>query len=478
MSHYALFILLCSISLGAIGLILLFCKNYNFINNNTVAWSAFASLLFFTLYLVRLFFRHPRFFVLIFLFALDFWGASLGSALIESGAYISEQLRYGYQTGSTVRLVFYSVILIGTAQFFYNLLVRRHMSKEGAIRFQRIPRTVGIIVNILLLGLVVFLLASFLIYGTVFEQRVDRFVYRAQIAPDWLIYISGYLYQLVFLSGLSLNTFRQSRFIRVSSLVGFLGSLIVVILQGEKFTGLLLLTHIFWLPSILTSSWDSVRTGEAWRKLRRYIPLTFLVASASFVLIIYHYSNFYGSKNTFEMLSQRLALHGHVWWGTDENVLSGRNSVDAMTQLEREFNPFASPEGRFSPELGIGFLMTLVAPWPVVQAYYDMNVRFAMGYPAIALYIFGYAGLILFQLIAGAILALFLLHFSRAILMGNFIRAFILLRLYFVLVEVFIMGELYRLYSYKVWIYLAALAVIGLVASQSRIKGKRMPQWI
>lgn len=445
-----------------------------------VAWVALCSLLFYTAYVIRLAKNCPDFFLISFQFLFGYWGASLGGVLIESGAYISEQFRYGFQNGATLHLVLYSVLLVAVARpIFHALRAKIHI--EGTVpEFYGITRVIATAINLLLLVLGGLSLATLAVRGTALTMGVDRFTLKATVLPAWMGSLDWYFIQLVFLSSLSAALFgKSSLFIRHSSRVGFLGALASLVLYGEKYTGLVNTTYVFLLPILLTSVREIRRPTAIWRALKRYLPLLVLIAAVSFSLIIYHYVNIYSQGgDPFEMLNRRLALQGHVWWGIDEQVLEGWNWADAQRHLVKEIDMFPSWAGPYPLDRGMGYLMTLVAPPELVNAYHARGVRFTMGYPAIALVLCGYGGLISFQILAAAILASYLAYFWKTIVNGQFVRSFIMLRVHFMMIEVFTMGQLYRLFGYQLATYVAVIVLLELTSVYLRSRGKAMPQWV
>lgn len=442
---------------------------------NVLHVSPFLSVIMFSIYLSLLAFSNLRLFGLLFYFAWGYWGALLGGAFIENGAYVSEQLRYGYHTGGSFRLFVYGLVFLFTVQLVYGWLCKVVPHKPST--FDRTHYLAGIIINVLLLIIILILLGWMVRNGTVFDYGRDRFYYANYITPEWFQKITNWLYHLLFLSGLALAIRRKSVSVVRTSIFGFLGTLVILILQGNKFSGLLMATYLFLLPSVvLFAGKFTIRRGLF--RFAKGVCLLLTLCVISFCLINYHYSHFYGAgADPIEALMRRVPLQGHVWWGVDEYIARGTNMMGEL-DITRAIHSGFQVNHDISREVGLGLLMTLVSPSILLENYFENGVRFTCGYPAIGLYYFGYFGLVLCQIVLGMLLSLFLWYWMRAIRAGHILRCFICVRLFLLLGSVLVMGDLYMLFSYKLLIYVVVLLATEAMELLFGNKYKHLPKWI
>lgn len=435
-------------------------------------WLSICSFAVFTIILGYIVKNNFVFSVLAFPFFFSYWGSALAGIFIENGAYITEQGRLGYATGSTFRLVVYSALMIFSALFSYSLLSRLWLMPGKGRDHARNASAPYIFIIFLHLAVVAVFAMSFLVYGTAVGNGVDRITYRNNFIPGWLFYLVGIVIQMVLLTSISRNMAGDRKLIGRLSLIAVASTIVVLLLQGEKFSGIVLIVLYTATPLV---AYKCFKCGKCdMSNYRKQLGYVALILMGSIFVVFVQYGLVEDETNPFLNFANRIVLQGHVWWGIDEAVKSSRSEIG---QFESEFYG-PRREVYISPDHGLGLLMSSVAPAAIVNEYFSNNVRFTAGFPAIALYIFGYNLLWIVQIVSGLLVGAFLLLFAGALSEGHLVRSFVILRAYIYLSDVFGMGELYKLFSFKVLLYLAVLFGIYLVDALFRTSGRRLPRWI
>ena len=426
-----------------------------------LGWSLVAT---FAVVLARL---EPTLFVMSFMLFLANMGAITGGLLIEFGAYVSEQERYGFATGSTIRLAFYWLAFLTVSTFGYRALHRhRRQPRRGpdAVRLSTAWRwslysLAGVLV------LVVFV--ALFVNGSPLLERTDRFTYWRTNAIPFLQPIHNQASTAVFLVGLAF-AFAPRKLERAIALLIALVFLIYFVFQGEKFTALTHVVFAFLLPvAVRTLSSPGARIP-----LAKTLVAGAILAGALTGLILFQYQTIFGSADPVARLVQRVALQGHVWWGVDERIRAGELPVEPATQRAHELAALLKIQPP-TDEVGMAHLMRTVAPLNLVERYERQGIRFTMGYPAIGLYLFGPVGLLVLQAVAAMLFVGLFSYMAWAIGHARVLHGVIAYKLYYELHGPFTMGELHDLTNPKILVFLA-LALLAFAIDH--VRPSRRPQ--
>ncbi len=166
-------------------------------------------------------------------------------------------------------------------------------------------------------------------------------------------------------------------------------------------------------------------------------------------LISYHYAELSGSNDALEdMFIMRFASQGQIWWGVDKLISDLDNNVDVFFQEMHYWFDFKLDEDIIY-NFGMYKVMSVISTQERVLRYLDLGIRFTLGWPGVGLYYFGYFGLIFAQLILGTLLGWWCAITYKVIKKANIVKVLILIELYRYLVEAFVMGNMYVLFSIK-----------------------------
>ena len=442
------------------GLFLLLCLVHLYVfYTPPSSWIAWLAVVVYLIFVILTYKKAPIFFWLFFLFLFGQGTAIISCAYLESGHYISEQATYAYATGATLRLVIYDMVF-----FLTGLAVFTFIKKKISVNYEDIKaildshkRLLYLIMTLLLL----ILYAGFFIYGSPLLMGLDRIDYWTNHSMPILKTLGGQVYFMTFLLGI---VFSYRKDIKI--IIFFAAVCVYLILGSEKFTGLYTVLYYFMLPIII----NGLMEGKKQFSLRRIGIYTAVICSALLAVIYYHYSNInISSGDTVSdiLVNRALGLQGHVWWGTDVEVRN-RDEIIDFKQLSKELSSFLSYSSE-KEDVGMKYLISLVAPPEIAKSYLERGVNFTMGYPAIGLYIFNYVGLFFLQILAACIVVLAVVYLFNKMTRFQLVRAALAMKIFVEVYASFTVGNFYQLFSIKILMYIiTALALETLVYLRKR----------
>jgi hypothetical protein len=352
--------------------------------------------------------------------------AIISNAYLEGGTFISEQMDYSYATGSTLRLSILAIIFMLAAvivfsKFSFKSLISAPVSQLFTSKYFAI---------FAIATLVFFLnVTNILIFGSPIFMGIQRFDYWAMHPLPQLHKFTGYLSLLCFYLG-SLYGSLKSKNKRKLSIFFLVSYIFINILVGEKFTGIYLALLNFFIGFILSRS----LLKEAIPNILKIVLISGMLFLSILCLVIWSYTHIHGIDSAFVfnfLISRIFALQGHVWWGIDRYVLDGHH-ICSFSELINSLK--ASDEGSFY------MLMNQISPSNLVNSYMNRGVTFTMGSPAIAIYVFGYFGAIIYQLLGGIFYGLIGAYLFSKLKRGQIILSFIALKLLLIMTHIFNMG--------------------------------------
>lgn len=397
--------------------------------------------------------------------------AVISSAYIETGIYITEQERFSYYTGATLRLVIINTIFYASLFIFLNYRLGKHSAKSkfnGTGLLQVKVRDSQSAKTLIYSFLTILFLAISYLYLDLFRNgvipllnmgEVSRFNYWTDYNSNRLAgKIYGYSYPIAFMLGflfMRLKLMRVSRLVSVMPMILLIYLLGYFILLGNKFSILYLSIFAFLMP-LLVNKQTAIKVNK-----RQLIIFGSLLISLVFLfLVLSYYQYSLVSDTPFQVIMYRtFGLQGHMWWGID-NLLTSI-SVDHYSHFVSEIEEILNPTA-LHINTGIRFLMILLDP-RVAWIYITNGVNFTMAYPAIAVYTFGYLGAGLFQIVFALLTGLLIRWNIGLIEQGRVISATVVFKFLFAIYYILTMGELSALLYIKNLAYVLLVLVISLV---------------
>jgi len=403
------------------------------------------------------------FFVLAFYFLYGLSLSIMSNLIIESGAYMIEIQEQGFVTGSTLRQAFFSSLFIIGIYVVY--LLNRHSLRFDKLRKLKISLWFHITFFAVLTVLLLYSFWIILRYGSPLWLNIDRFKYWTLIAPDSTRYIVSLIPQLNALNGI---IFVYGSFlVRKLSLSFFLLSIIIIALHGEKYSGLMMASYLFLLPTLLLFAQNN-------RKLSIYVSFKVLVKIGLVItvflsLVLFHYSNSYGGiEPAIKHFMDRIALQGQIWWAIDLYHLKY-----TPLPLETWFSNMFGLVG-IEPIVGLDYLMYLIAPLDLVEHYLKYGVKFTMGYPAMLFIMSGWVFGALLQPIFGAFVGIVLVLLGKTIGQKDVFSYIFILKIYIAVITAFLMGQMQYITSAKIIIFILGFILVKIIINVSTNKNSQL----
>lgn len=377
----------------------------------------------------------PRGGIIYLLFSFGLLFALFSNAVIElTQPFLIEINKFPELTGSAARNSFMGIFFITVvyASHFFTLnLSRIYFSKFKTIDIYANK----IFINFSLFS-IVFMVFTFILYGSPLTHRIDRAIYFANVVPPGFFYI----YKLIPFFGLvfSLAVFKKV-IEKKTAKICLIIFMIVLVFCGEKFSNIFLLLFFYFVP-VLSMSLEGVKAKHLINGLL-FIGLLSIIVFLNYTLI----------RGDAIILIARLALQGQMNYAIDAIAASGQN----INVIIKSFIGFNSS----LYDSGISFLMFLIAPDDLVERYLSSGVRFTAPFPANFSYFFGRGFMPFFVLPLGIFVGFVGANFYKAIISKNFILTMVLAK-YFILVYVAVMmGEIWLIFSFKSGVYLVILII-------------------
>ncbi|MBE3594365.1 MAG: oligosaccharide repeat unit polymerase [Candidatus Carbobacillus altaicus] len=360
--------------------------------------------------------------------------ASFVSVLIEySPVYLSEVGQFSYFSGSAARNISLMTFFLSTTIYVFYKFSGLDSTLFRPVQYiDKLAAKLLLVVAVLVL---LYIYAVVFLFGSPLTMRIDRFNYMLHIArPEF-----RYIYSIVYVMGFVVAYAGATEGIKSKyAKLWFIFALIALILVGEKFSQIFLLAISFFTPYIIL--------GKVKVNISRFLTLSVIFLSLSIIMILYSYYNIYGDSY-LEIFYTRLGLQAQMMFMIDTLVQAGINGFDSV------FKSFTGI-GANPDETGIYYLMYLIAPDSIVDAYYERGVRFTMPFPANFNYFFGYyfSPLLLFPFATFAGVAAVIV--VKSIQKHNFLLSFIAYKFLYNIYANIVMGEMYWFFKWNFIIYM------------------------
>jgi hypothetical protein len=311
----------------------------------------------------------------------------LSCITIEGGSFISEQGITGYSNGATFFALAWSALSVLACFFFFKKACKKtkfintsHLrTKTNSISYLTVT-SIGaawVIIN----GCIG------LKFGFPLLGGVDRF-YFWQSVPDTLKTIYGQVFLLSSILGALYAKSKKplTRYI-------FICTLLIQILFGTKFSGLLFSTSLF-LFFYYSCSDNPI-------KIKKFLLPSVFAALITSLIVLLQYAFIYGHgiEGALEEVFIRLALQAHLFWGSVN--LYGTSGYPKLEILAQNLISAFSNTSEFS---GMRQLMILVSG-NLAYTRIEQGADYTMAYPGIVLISAGWLGVILFEVALSAYLA-------------------------------------------------------------------------
>ncbi|WP_303292774.1 DUF6418 domain-containing protein [Marinobacter sp. ST-43] len=288
-------------------------------------------------------------------------------------------------------------------------------------------------------GLLISYLNAVLSPSPLFSGNITRFNYMENSAMPWLKYLTSERFFYAFFLIGSLYSFFSISSYKFKSLAFFfyLALLVYLFLAGEKFTGPVLGSLVFFIFVF------SAHSLIGWRRKDIIVFRRFIIFFCSLIFLYVLYSYVYkyelgqalGSP-LLGLLYRGFVLQGHTQWGVD--LLFAQGDLGGGS-LWKEHN--------FS---GMSIAMHAIAPPEVLQAFSQVNnASFSSAYPGVVLYSFGWFGVIVIQLFFAFTYFVFSSIFSWAISRRYILSSVLSMQCLFVFFYVYNMGNFNAFWSLK-----------------------------
>lgn len=366
------------------------------------------------------------------LYLLGLLSATSANVIIEHlSPYLIEIREHAMPTGGAARNSLLTAFFLCSAFIFFRFFAKalpKDLKKSRKIEKAGVKTLVFL--GFAFLAYMAFVIAR---HGSPLTMGIDRFTYWANIAPPGYRYITSLIPTFAFIVSYS----RETGTLRSSFATSWLLlAASLLILGGEKFSGLIITAFFYFLPYFCLSN---IKLSA------RAITLgTTLLALAVSVILLNYYFIF--GNDYLEIFASRIALQGQMLFAVDRLATTTPISTDSI------IGNFIS-SGKTAGDSGIKYLMYLIAPLDLVERHISNGVTFTAPFPANLNYFFGFY----LSPIAAVFLGLIVGLSGSALYISLKERAFFLslisLKTFFFLYIAVMMGEVHMIFDWKMAIY-------------------------
>ncbi len=299
-------------------------------------------------------------------------GVAASLAVIESGSVISEQFRYGFANGSTSGLVAYAIGFLLVAHIGCEWLLPKVTRSASQLQILNLAKLVTLGSALV----AIFYVVVFSVYGMglLYSSRFDWI----DALPDLVaqLHSAAVSYAIPIIFALTAMAYKLKGGFEKWMLVICL-PLLALVGTGEKFGGFITIA-VFILIGVGIAA--HLQHEEIHVNLK-HIGIAFGFGIALVIAVLLGYQRL-GYSNVFEIVGQRLALQGHVWFGIFDVL--GLTTGVSVWQMVRP-NSLNSPGG-------LDFLSYLISDYDFVHNRIAEGVSFTMGGAPSVLAAFGFSG--------------------------------------------------------------------------------------
>lgn len=341
----------------------------------------------------------------------------LSLLVIEAGAYMPEVNRLGAPGDASASFVAFTALFFVIAA----LVIRRF---EGVfLAYTRSPLVDGVVA---LLGWPVVLLCmalGALVFlhgmegGFPLIEGVDRFLYRREYSSGLTLILLDNKFLFAAMLGAVAFAPRYQPLLKTAAILTFLGLTALYFLFGDKFFTILGEVAFFVMPLLLARQGDLAPTMA-----RLALPVGALLCMASGATL-YIYSG-YGRlplDRSLTLIGERVAGQGELWFVANRDARRVINwdahLIDRNVDTLGDKSPAAAA---FANGVETYYFIQRYAPAKLAASFRKNQgwVQLTMGTEAMALVVFGYAGVFVVMAVLGILVALAALYLLRAFASG------------------------------------------------------------
>ena len=406
------------------------------------------SLLVFLTFCLHLVQKDKNFAVVSFYIFFAFITTLIVSLLIEHGVYLLEINEVSYAIGITSKGAITGFLFISAMYFSFKTFKRtnlriRNLDSSSVFIASNIFR--GLLVCMMLV-----LLMLLLQYGFPLFMGLHRADYWAFYAPSWGGILAFWLVQFSLLIG-----FVYANQKKKSDLMLFVALLVLIILAGARFTGILQATVYFLIPNLVLANSFKFHNPK--------FVISFI--ALFFVLITLVLNSFEATSKQARQdnLMLRVVLQGQMWWALDnKSSISPKSATEiGNSYIGLSSNPNAK---------GVNYLMYLVAPAEIVNHKTDTDSSFTMSGFFNNYYFFGYFLGFLVNSLYGAFFGLLLYLLFLGLKGNNIIFLLFIFKSITKVEAILLTGNVEDLFSLNTIIFLSVCLLFLYLPQNVRIK--------
>ncbi|WP_320450783.1 DUF6418 domain-containing protein [Sphingomonas sp. CFBP8993] len=341
-------------------------------------------------------------------------GATLVSLLvIEAGAYMPEVNRLGEPGDASASFLAFTALFFLVFALVFRRLEATVLAYARAPLLDMVVAWLGwpVVLLCMALGGIAFLHG--LQGGFPLLAGVDRFLYRREYSSGLVLILLDNKFLFAAMLGAVAFAPRYQPLLKTAAIVAFLGLTGLYFLFGDKFFTILAEVAFFAMPLLLT------RQGRlAGTMLRLAVPVGALLCAA-LGATLYIYSG-YGRlplDRTVTLVGERIAGQGELWFIASRDARRMTNwdahLVDRNIDTLGDKSP---PASAFANGVETYYFIERYSPSKLAASFRKNQgwVQLTMGTEAMALVMFGYAGVAVIMALLGALVAFAALYLRRA----------------------------------------------------------------
>lgn len=366
----------------------------------------------------------------------------LSSLTIENGAYISEQGITGYPNGATFFAIAWSALSIVSCYFFFKRACKKTKLANSQTVKTKIKKTPYIIITSIAAIWVITNLLIGVKFGFPLLGGTDRF-YFWQSIPGVLKTLYG---QVFILSAILGVVYAKSERSLVRNI--FISTLLIQILFGSKFSGLLFSTALFLFFYYSCS--------DAKIKIKKFLLPAAIAALGIACIVFFQYAFVYnrGIDGALDEIFSRFALQAHLFWGSINLYQSAE--YPKIQILVQNLSSTFSDSAEFA---GMKQLMILVSG-NLAYTRIEQGADYTMAYPGIILISAGWFGVIVFEILLSAYLATIAVTAAHCYNKGYYLAAIPFTKLLIDIIGFYGLGNLDDIIGPKPFLYV----ITGLIS--------------
>lgn len=395
------------------------------------------------------------------------WGV-LSIIWIDSGIYITEQLRYSYTTGAAIR---YILLVLPFAIVFPHVLQKKILRKKIRTVKLEIP---GILVDNIVWGFCLFsigyVLLDLIISGIpLLSNSVSKIGYYTKFSK---LPLAGTLHNVILpfvmlLAGIRFvrSQRRSKEFYEAIMVAGLI--MVIQILMDNKFYGLY--DYVIWFAIPIVGAYIKKKIAEK-RVAKipfKYIIITLIILGILLAICYKQYARI--TTDPFAALLNRIfSLQSHTFWGVDYLLKETRIHPDLDWTIQ-EIIAGISGVSSTNADYGIGRVMYLVTKSAYASDMLRSGILFSGSFLTVSLSYTGYIVTFLYSFVVGYVAASICSAFYTYMNRKDTVILFFLFILYRRIYEYFRVGSLSIIISWKMLILFIILIGITKTTFKQRV---------